>query len=108
MTQLIVTFWDVMNTSKINYGNANILLWDVANSISISPVNRVFEVLCVTQLAKMGYCYLSYNTVIFIFTEGCYITLSLAYKSSLYLVCLVNLFVVNLMTPNKSKYCSAY
>jgi len=82
---------------------------DVANSISISPVNRVFEVLCVTQLAKMGYLYLSYNTVIFIiFTEGCYISVSLAYESSLHLLSLVNLFVVNLMTPNESKACSSY
>jgi hypothetical protein len=82
---------------------------DVANSISISPVNRVFEVLCVTQLTEMCNCDLSYNTVIFIiFTEGCYISLSLAYESSLHLLSLVNLFVVNLMTPNKSKDCSAY
>ena len=67
-------------------------------------MNRVSEVLCVTQLSKMDYCYRLYNTVIFIiFTVGCYITLSLALISSLHLLSLVNLFVANLMTPYKSK-----
>ena len=43
--------------------------------ISMYPVNRVFKVLCVTQLAKIVYFYLSYNAGIFIiFTEGYYIT----------------------------------
>jgi len=37
------------------------------------------------------------------FTETCNITLSLVHKSSLHLLSLVNLFDVNLMTPNKSK-----
>jgi len=77
--------------------------------ISMSPVNGVFKMLCVTQLAKIGYFYLLYNTGIYIiFAEGYYITLFLVYKSSLHLLSLVNFFVVNLMTPNKSKDCSAY
>jgi len=77
--------------------------------ISTSSVNGVFKMLCVTQLAKIGYFYLSFITGInIIFAEGYYITLSLVYKSSLHLLSLVNFFVVNLMTPNKSKDCNAY
>jgi len=53
-------------------------------------VNRVFKVLCVTQLAKMGYFYLLHNTgIIIIFTEACNITLSLVYKSSVHLFSLL-------------------
>jgi len=51
--------------------------------------------LCVPQLAKMGYFYLSYNIDIFIiFTEAYNITLTLVYKSSLHLLSLVNFFTV--------------
>jgi CDP-diglyceride synthetase len=53
---------------------------------------------------KMGYFYVMCNTVILIiFAEAYNMILSSVYKSSVYLLSLVNFSVVNLMTPNKSK-----